>query len=265
MNDFGTVFRRTIGIDNKGFLIRMFPVVSYRPMRQPYEYIKRGHICVLPLDVRDPEQMMREVYKLDISLITRIMALFSSEPLAQYAGLTEEEYGKLKMGTLREIRRAMDYGVDRVWQQNKGKTVATDDGIILPLLYTVVKPKLRTEDDYAEDFCFSSHAIGPKWSNLVDYCKDFVKEHSIDFNIAQNTLTSYLGMSDECFPDTLRAPGQRWSSIAHCPGMVPMLDSTGQDLSERWGWFSRNHEKMVEETNASRTHSSHKTTFTIYF
>lgn len=268
MNDFGTVFKRTIGIDVRGFLIRMFPTVSYRQMRSSHEYLRRGMFCVLPLDVRDPELMMREVYKFNPDLIARIMTVLESEPLSKYAEMSEEEYKEQGMLARHNVLAMMRGNADRIWKPNSGKTVATDDAIILPLLYAQEKPAVKKRHEYAkcdDDFCADWSMAGIKHSVLQEYCAKYVKPEKIDFNIPPGMRVVGISSGMECFPDTLRAPGQRWSSVAFCPGIVPLLDHLGQELSERWGWSSRAHEKVVEAFNTQRTHSEPKTTFTIYF
>lgn len=274
MNDYGTVFRRTIGIDNKGFLIRQFPVVSYRQARQPFEFFRRGSICILPIDTANPREMLIKIYKLSEALADRIVASLHRVAIDDVLKGTEEAYKGYDYLERAAIVRAAAQGNPHAYFHKPDNTIATENGLILPLLYTRAKRVLVRNFSYDAD-CADECDFSPRPKAMdagldglrkaySEEARERFKELAADFTIGKNQIvTSAIGHN--MISDSLRAPGERWTAPIWSPELVPTMDSLAHDLADRWEWNQHTHNKVAEVVSAGRTHSTYDSSFTLYF
>lgn len=273
MNDYGTVFRRTIGIDNKGFLIRQFPVVSYRQQRQPFEYLRRGTICVLPIDAINPRDMLINIYKFNEVLADKIVSTMRSIKMDDILQGTDEEYLQYNYFERAAIVRAATMGSPIVYLNDSANIVPTENGLIVPLLYSRAKRKRTKNFNYGEDE-FDGYDGHPR-TKLSDSGLKGLREayeagtehyqrYRTDFTVGKDyTVVSASG--HEAISDSLRTPGERWAAPVWAAELVPTMDSLAHDLATRWEWNQHMHNKVSEVVNAERTHTSYDSTFTLYF
>lgn len=273
MNDYGTVFRRTIGIDNKGFLIRQFPVVSYRQQRQPFEYLRRGTICVLPIDAINPRDMLIDIYKFNEVLADKIVATLRSIKMDDILQGTDESYLQYNYFERAAIVRAATMGAPAVYLNSASNAVPTENGLIIPLLYSRVKHKRTRNFNYGEDE-FDGYDGHPR-TKLCDsglnglreaYAKgkEFFETSVTDFTVGKD-YTVVSTSCHEAIPDSLRTPGERWAAPIWTAELIPTMDSLAHDLATRWEWNQHMHNKVSEVVNSERTHTSYDSTFTLYF
>lgn len=274
MNDYGTVFRRTIGIDNKGFLIRQFPVVSYRQARQPFEYFRRGSICILPIDSANPREMMIKIYNLSEALADRIVASLNLIKIEDILNGTEEAYKSYDYMERATIVRAAAQGNPHVYFHKSDNIIPTENGLVIPLLYTRSNRKLvrnfSYDCDYEDPEAFSPRpkAMDAGLEGLrkaySDEARERFKELASDFTVAKGQIV-ITATGHGLISDSLRAPGERWTAPIWTPELIPTMDSIAHDLADRWDWNQHMHNKVAEVVSAERTHSTYDSSFTLYF
>lgn len=273
MNDYGTVFRRTIGIDNKGFLIRQFPVVSYRQQRQPFEYLRRGTICVLPIDAINPRDMLIDIYEFNEVLADKIVASMRSIKMEDILQGTEESYEQYDYLERAAIIRTATIGAPVVYLNNSANMVPTDNGLIVPLLYSRTSRKQPRSFNYGEDD-FGGYDGHPRIKQGVsglkglreayDNGKEFFDKYSTDFTIGKDYMVVSASAHD-AISDSLRSPGERWAAPIWAAELIPAMDTLAYDLATRWEWNQHMHSKVAEIASAERTHTTYSSTFTLYF
>lgn len=272
MNDFGTVYKRTIGIDSNGFLIRMFPKVVYRPIRKDRPgkpYLHLGQCCLLPLDSCAPERMMREVYGFTDDEVERCMNGLISTPVQQYLDMDETTFDKLHMAERQAVKCAVRDGSSVVWRTKpQQRAIPLEDGVVVLLLYrrqTIVPSHQHPNYDYEEDFV-PRRKVGHEElkRKYTPELQEAFKEHCKSFAVASHHNVDNATYGDWIVPEVLNGPGERWSSYAFDSALVPMIDRIAHNIIGQFGWQTHMHDKVAQALN-EHTHTTYDTTFSIYF
>lgn len=252
MNDFGTVVPRKIGIDDRGFMIRMIPAVRYVPMTRPFEYITKGYKCVLPIDAAAPQRMLREIYRFDEKLVARIMQVLKPVHIQTYCNMSDAEIDALDYPVRLAILLAIAAKNDIVYVASDMDMVPVPDAIIVPMLYAKDTAPIQ------------SVRINPLHVILREYCATNPSGVGADYDFAiGKSRLQYRSYGYSSAPK-FAAVGDRWSSYLFDDGLVAPIDELADALCNRT-WHSHGHNAAKQAANLNGVYSESTTSFVTFF